>query len=118
MSRAGRWQAHAFQRWQSLFSQHEFFETLLGFRAVEVHARDVGMLREEGGEVVCFFVLNVAVQAAFAFAGVQHIPQRDAAVLQALQSFGIGQRGMRTDEVAHDLPEGIVRVGVILLLPQ
>jgi len=71
------------------------FEMLFRRGAIEEDMGDCRVALEEGGEVVnddrigC----DVGIQAAAALAGLQHIPQRNAGVLQRLPSQRIRHRG-------------------------
>ena len=89
---------------------------VLGFGAVEEDVGDVGVLAEEGAEVVGGDGVfdDVGIEAAGACAGVEDIPEGDVVVAQGLASGGVGEFGGGVQVCAEDFPEGVARVRIVL----
>lgn len=90
-------------------------EGLRRFLPVEKHMRDARMRGEKGGKIVRRFFGDAGIKASRPHASLQHVPERDTAPLQHFQPFGIGQGGVSVRQRAHDRPEMIAGMGVILL---
>src|SRR5690606_35795858 len=60
-------------------------------------------------------VANRAVEAAGPFATGQYVPQRDSCGRQAIATLEVGQRGIRADQFAHERPEAVLRMRVVLV---
>lgn len=84
--------------------------------AVEANATQIAALLEQFGEIIQRQILltYAAVQTAIALTLLDNIPQGYTSPVQSLQSFGISQIRSGTAQAAHDRPERIARVGIIL----
>ena len=58
--------------------------------------------------------LDIAVEAAFAGAAFQHVPNRNARFQKPLRPYFIGGRGIELAQRAHNPPETILAVRIIL----
>ena len=117
MSRAGRWQA---SEGDFPLRQGEFDvppEATFGLGAVEEDVTDRRMSGEESGQVVgdqCV-VLDSRIEAALAAAGIQHVPYGNAGPAQLGFPCLIIQLRRKAQHFAHERPERIARVRVILV---
>ena len=91
-------------------------EALLRLGPVEEHLPDRGMAPEKGFKIVrddgCRF--DAGIQAVLARAGRNDIPQRDPGRFQDLKPLCIGKAGMGAEELSHDRPETVSRMGIVL----
>jgi hypothetical protein len=114
--RAGRWQTRQAKRCIAEQRQDITTKAGLGHCAIEKHIRDFRMRRKERVEVIRDnrIVADIGVQAAFPFAARQHIPHSNARCLQRCGAGTIRQCGISANQRAHDAPESILRMRVIL----
>ncbi len=96
--------------------QHIPLKTLFGFGTIEKNMNHSGMCLKK------FFkridddgrFLDIAVEAAFAGAAFQHVPNRNARFQKPLRPYFIGGRGIELAQRAHNPPETILAVRIIL----
>jgi hypothetical protein len=74
------------------------------------------MLAEKALEVVGHDGLQVdrGIETAGTHRFLAHVPQRNPTRAQSIGPLSIGNAGSRNEEFAHDAPEGVVRLRVIL----
>ncbi|MFO1425420.1 MAG: hypothetical protein U1F11_00290 [Steroidobacteraceae bacterium] len=97
--------------------QHPAFEQVLRGGPVEADALDARMRGEEGREIVDLdaAALDRTVEAAGAHGRCAHVPERDARGLQAQGALRIFERGLEAEQRAHDPPERVLRLRVVLV---
>lgn len=84
--------------------------------AVEEYPVNLSMLFQEGREIICYSASGVdgGVEAAGPMTFGEYIPQRDTSVGQSLQALPVGKFRTGAEQFAHDGPEGIARMGIVL----
>ncbi len=98
------------------FRQHIPPITLFGFAAVKTDETDFWMSMKESlksiGDNGRF--LDIAVEAAFPTARLHDVPNRNARIQKAPRPYFIGGRGIKLAQRAHNPPETILAVRIIL----
>ena len=94
------------------------FKVLVGGGAVAAYRANAGKAFQQRGDVIGPFPGDVLVQASGPDAGGHHVPQPHAPAVEQAQAFLIRQGEVEPQQFAHDFPERIARMGVILHLPQ
>ena len=122
MRRAGRRQQVQRQRRQRLGQDglHPAQVEPMGRAAIDADVGDAGMLAEEPLEVIGDDRLEVdrGIETAGTHRRLAHVPQRDTARAQALGPLVVGNAGPGTEQLAHDPPEGVLGLRVILVRRQ
>ena len=75
-------------------------------------------MREKPWDIVRFRILDIGIQASFAFACLKDIPQCHVVLPEQIQAFRIWEQIVELEQIAHDFPESVVPEGVILPHPQ
>src|SRR5262245_12221871 len=70
---------------------------------------------EQGAEVVGLLIPDRRVETARSRAGSERIPECDLRAIKNNQPFLIGKKGPRAEQLAHDAPERVAGMRVILL---
>ena len=85
--------------------------------AVEVNGGDARVCREQANDVIGDdgVGLNRTVQAAVAFGVSDDVPEGDALAFEHINALWVGQGLAVGEQGFDDAPEGVVRVGVVLL---
>ena len=91
-------------------------EGRFGRAAVEEHMPDLRAGAEQAGEIIGLDAVAIdrAIQAARAAAARDHVPQRHSGIVEPRQAFLVGQLESGAEQPAHDGPERVARMGVVL----
>ena len=96
-----------------------FYKAVVRFLPVEKHGLYLRILFEKAFKIVRDGVADIGIQAAVAGAGRNHVPQGNMVRQEQIQLVVIrSERVGRTEQLCHNPPERVLRVGVILRLFQ
>src|SRR5687767_3178792 len=97
--------------------QHTPPEYFFGLAAVEEDSPDLRMPAKEVAKVIGLgrHMHDRAVETAGPLRAGQHVPQRNAIAREQLRALRVGQACLRLEDFRHQLPEGVLRMGVVLL---
>lgn len=87
-----------------------------GGGAVEKHMSDVTVPRKKTREVIGDdrIRFDCGIKAARAYTACKYIPQCDAGFAQTVRTGVVRHVGSGVDQITHDAPERIARMGVVL----
>ena len=106
----------ALNRRDAELRQHMASIKCLSGRPIEVDAMDLGMALKELPEVICrqALVTDIRIQGPHSNARAKDVPHCDASGHESAETAGIGGRRIELKDFAHDPPEGVSGVRIVL----